>query len=82
MLYIAELCWGQVVKDLLLMLEQPYLSKNFANSVIYCRAVLWPGGEGPAVDAGAALSQQELCQPCHPPTLGHCQGVKKSGKTS
>ena len=27
------------------------------NSVIYCRAVLGPGGEGPAVDAGAALPQ-------------------------
>ena len=34
MLYIAELCCGQVVKDLLWMLEQPYLSKNFANHVI------------------------------------------------
>ena len=31
------------------------------NSVLYCRAVLGPGGEGPAVDAGAALPQQELC---------------------
>jgi hypothetical protein len=31
---IAELAWGQVVNDLLSMLDQPYLRKNFANHVV------------------------------------------------
>ena len=31
---VSELAWGQVVNDLLGMLDQPYLRKNFADDVV------------------------------------------------
>ncbi len=64
---VSELAGGYVVNDLLCMLEQPYLRKNFVDDIVRLLLDIFKDTK----------SQVRHC----PPIPGHCQGYQKPGTT-
>jgi BarA-like signal transduction histidine kinase len=64
---VSELAGGYVVNDLLCMLEQPYLRRNFVDDIVRLLLDI----------VKDTKSQVRHC----PPTPGHCQGYQEPGMT-
>ncbi len=63
---VSELAGGYVVNDLLCMLEQPYLRRNFVDDIVRLLLDI----------VKDTKSQVRHC----PPTPGHCQGYQEPGR--